>query len=39
MTEKEKAEQRWKELQEEEWKSNRFPEIVIAFIIICMIWG
>ena len=37
--EREKAQARYKELQEEEWKDNYFLEFILFMIIVNIIWG
>ena len=39
MTEKQKAQARWEELQEEEWKHNYFLEFLLFLFIINWIFG
>ncbi len=39
MTEREKAEARWKELQDAEHEHCRFPEFVLLLIILNFIFG
>lgn len=39
MTEREKAQARWRALQEDDWKNNRFPEFVIFMIVLNIIFG